>query len=229
MARNFITYGPIPKRFEIKLATPTGMMKSWNALGLYDQIIRMGKDEVYQVTQKITPEERRRIIELNDLYNRLLREKVASTRRNQGVLTNNGTRLSLQRLDRALQVAQFLLLVYLAAVFLPVIIQHTALFLEHLKKAESAAGVAIILTASLKILSDVLLQNKFKQQLTQLESRIDSLTHKNYQNVLYIMSSIDKQKVVVTEVQRRQLDKILAKLGETGLLATRPMHMYDLL
>jgi len=204
-------------------------MKSWNALGLYDQIIRMGKDEVYQVTQKITPEERRRIIELNDLYNRLLREKVASTRRNQGVLTNNGTRLSLQRLDRALQVAQFLLLVYLAAVFLPVIIQHTALFLEHLKKAESAAGVAIILTASLKILSDVLLQNKFKQQLTQLESRIDSLTHKNYQNVLYIMSSIDKQKVVVTEVQRRQLDKILAKLGETGLLATRPMHMYDLL
>ena len=76
LPRNIITAGPIPKSLAIQIATPTGLLRWWDASGLYDWFIKLNNTELQGFISELPPHARREIQNRVALYNKLAKQKI---------------------------------------------------------------------------------------------------------------------------------------------------------
>ena len=81
LTRNLITARPIPKSLAVQIATPSGLLRWWDATGLYDWFIKLKKTELRGLIAGL-PKDKRDEIELKQaLYETLLHQKITLQRK----------------------------------------------------------------------------------------------------------------------------------------------------
>ena len=95
---NMITGTRIPKQLAVDIKTPTGLVRTWHALGLYDWFIRANKTELRGMISSLSPEDRTRIIKLNTMYDMLRAVKAGFVRTR--TIPGTGTQNNIGRTNR---------------------------------------------------------------------------------------------------------------------------------
>jgi hypothetical protein len=121
MAINMITREPIHHSVAIDISTPSGLVRTWDALGLYDWFIKQNKKELRGFIHSLTPGQRARIEHLKKAVTQIHRAKIELQKkrlvRGRDVY-NNVVRRSLQLVDTAADILLAILVTFIILNFL---------------------------------------------------------------------------------------------------------------
>ena len=117
IVNNAITYRPIRRNVAINIPTQTGLMRTWDATGLYDWFIKQNKTELRGLIHNLSPADRGRIIKLTTIRRSLKKSKLILEKESlirEKRIYNNVTRRELEAVDAALLVVTFWLFLFMA-------------------------------------------------------------------------------------------------------------------
>ena len=146
---NMITGTRIPKELAVYIKTPTGLVRTWHALGLYDWFITANKTELRGMISSLSREDRARIVTLHIVYN-ILRAEEARLAREHAIAgtgtQNNIARSKRRRLNRWAEYIMVLLVKVFMLAFLVVYFTSIAnRFMNNSMPPPAVTGLATIL------------------------------------------------------------------------------------
>lgn len=116
LVHNVITGQPILKTLAIEIPSSTGLVRTYDAVGLYKWFIEMKKTELTGFIPHLTRAQRRRIKKLYAVYKKMQAQRVAFQRKHaiKGTrFVNNAAVVGMKLLNMAMYVVVFLLLSYM--------------------------------------------------------------------------------------------------------------------
>jgi hypothetical protein len=190
MVLNTITSQAIPKNRAIVIPGPDDVAKVWDSAGLYNWFIKKNNTELPGFISSLAPIDRERIVKLNKLSVMLKKQRNALKKKTiKGTsFLNNVTEYAVRRVDKAMEIITYLLLLYIAVLAMQWM-GRVLLTMWSPGTALRQLG-AIFGMASASFIGDGLTRSTYERKLKSLEQRlekeIDNITSSNIELVKYL-------------------------------------------
>jgi len=116
LAINMITREPIRRSVAINIATPSGFIRTWDAVGLHDWFIKRNNQELRGFIRHLSPEQRVRIQHLEQVSRQLDHAKMELRKKKlvrDSDVYNNGVRHALRVMDKAITFVNIILVLFI--------------------------------------------------------------------------------------------------------------------
>jgi hypothetical protein len=187
---NIITHQPILIEHAVNIATPSGMLKTYDARSLYDWFIKHNNDELRGYISHLTRDQRKRIIKLYKISKKLRKRQVALQRKSRikGTSLYNNSSLYMLKILKILAatIVSLILLYLITSVFVRVeniMFPARPVSMRNVLAAGSSTGMlslaslgSLVFTMKgYKFILDAFVHNRITELQRRLEKYIDGI------------------------------------------------------